>query len=114
VAGLTVAAALPRLLTTRLFEISPVDPLTYSVVAAGLLAAAAVAGYLPARRVTRVDPVEALRAERRCILVLVRLSAMSPMRFSDVITDPAEFRKLMGEPPPTGLEIAARTRSPMS
>ncbi len=39
---------------------------------------------------------------------------MSPMRFSDVITDPAEFRKLMGEPPPTGLEIAARTRSPMS
>jgi len=49
--------------TTLLFEISPVDPLTYSVVAIGLLGAAAVASYLPARRVTRVDPVEALRAE---------------------------------------------------
>jgi ABC-type antimicrobial peptide transport system permease subunit len=46
-----------------LFETSPLDPMTYSVVAAGLLAAAAVASYLPARRITRVDPVEALRAE---------------------------------------------------
>ena len=62
-AGLTAAAALTRLMSTLLFEISPVDPLTYSVVAFGLLAAAAVASYLPARRVTRVDPVEALRAE---------------------------------------------------
>jgi len=62
-AGLTAAAALARLMSTLLFEISPVDPLTYSLVAVGLLAAAAVASYLPARRVTRVDPVEALRAE---------------------------------------------------
>ena len=63
VAGLTAAAALSRLMSTLLFEISPVDPLTYSMVTMGLLAAAAVASYLPARRVTRVDPVEALRAE---------------------------------------------------
>ena len=63
-AGLTAAAALSRLMSSfLLFEISPVDPLTYSVVAVGLLAAAAVASYLPARRVTRGDPVEALRAE---------------------------------------------------
>jgi predicted permease len=62
-AGLTAAASLTRLMSTLLFEISPVDPLTYSVVAFGLLAAAAVASYLPARRITRVDPVEALRAE---------------------------------------------------
>jgi predicted permease len=62
-AGLTAAAALSRLMSTLLFEISPVDPLTYSAVAVGLLAAAVVASYLPARRVTRVDPVEALRAE---------------------------------------------------
>ncbi|MFN0104148.1 MAG: ABC transporter permease [Bryobacteraceae bacterium] len=62
-AGLAAAAALSRLMSTLLFEISPVDPLTYSVVATGLLAAAALASYLPARRVTRVDPVEALRAE---------------------------------------------------
>lgn len=63
VAGLAAAAALSRLLSALLFETSPLDPMTYSVVAAGLLAAAAVASYLPARRVTRVDPVEALRAE---------------------------------------------------
>ena len=62
-AGLIAAGALSRLMSTLLFEISPVDPLTYSAGAAGLLAAAAVASYLPARRVTRIDPVEALRAE---------------------------------------------------
>jgi putative ABC transport system permease protein len=62
-AGLTAAVALSRLMSALLFEISPVDPLTYTVVGVGILAAAAVASYLPARRVTRVDPVEALRAE---------------------------------------------------
>jgi putative ABC transport system permease protein len=63
VAGLAAAATLSRLMSTLLFEISPADPLTYGVVAVGILAAAAVASYLPARRVTRVDPSEALRAE---------------------------------------------------
>jgi putative ABC transport system permease protein len=62
-AGLTVAVALSRLMSALLFEISPVDPLTYTAVAFGILAAAAVASYLPARRVTRVDPAEALRTE---------------------------------------------------
>ena len=62
-AGLIGATALSRLMSSLLFEVSPVDPLTYSVVAVGILMAAAVASYLPARRVTRVDPVEALRAE---------------------------------------------------
>jgi predicted permease len=62
-AGLIAAATLSRLMSTLLFEISPVDPLTYAVVGVGILAAAAVASYLPARRVTRVDPSEALRAE---------------------------------------------------
>ena len=61
--GLCVAAALARLMSTLLHEISPFDPLTYAAVAFGLLGAAAVASYLPARRVARVDPVEALRAE---------------------------------------------------
>jgi predicted permease len=61
--GLLAAAALSRAMSALLFEISPVDPLTYAVVAAGLLAAAAVASYLPARRITRVDPVDALRAD---------------------------------------------------
>lgn len=61
--GLAAAAVLSRLMSTLLYEISPFDPLTYVAVAAGLLATAAVASYLPARRVTRVDPMEALRAE---------------------------------------------------
>jgi ABC-type antimicrobial peptide transport system permease subunit len=50
-------------MSSLLFEIKPIDPLTYAVVAIALLAATAVASYLPARRVTRVNPVDALRAE---------------------------------------------------
>ena len=46
-----------------LFEVEPIDPLTYGVVVVGLLAAAAVASCLPARRVARIEPVKALRAE---------------------------------------------------
>jgi hypothetical protein len=46
-----------------LFEVSPTDPFTYTVVSSGLVAAAALASYRPARRATAVDPVEALRAE---------------------------------------------------
>ncbi|MCC6536604.1 MAG: ABC transporter permease [Bryobacterales bacterium] len=61
--GLAAAAMLSRLMAALLFDVNPVDPLTYGAVTVGLLAAAAVASYLPARRVTRVDPVEALRSE---------------------------------------------------
>ena len=63
VAGLTAAAALSRLMKSLLFGIEPVDPLTYAAVALGLLIAAAIASYLPARRITLIDPSEALRAE---------------------------------------------------
>lgn len=62
-AGLVAAAALSQLMSALLYEINPIDPVTYGVVVVGLLAAAAVASYVPARRVTRIDPVEALRAE---------------------------------------------------
>lgn len=62
-AGLVVASGLSRLMSALLFEVDPLDPLTYSVVVFGLLGAAALASYLPARRVTRVAPVEALRSE---------------------------------------------------
>ena len=61
--GLTAALAMTRLMKSLLFEVSPADPLTYAGVAAGLILAAALASYLPARRATRVDPVETLRAE---------------------------------------------------
>ncbi len=61
--GVIAALALTRLLSSLLFNVSAVDPFTYAVVSAGLLIAASLASYLPARRATRVDPVEALRAE---------------------------------------------------
>ncbi|HYO80495.1 MAG TPA: ABC transporter permease [Bryobacteraceae bacterium] len=61
--GLVGAAVLSRWMSTLLFEVSPLDPLTYVAVAVMLMACAAAASYLPARRVTGVDPVEALRAE---------------------------------------------------
>jgi ABC-type lipoprotein release transport system permease subunit len=50
-------------MSSLLFEVSPVDPLTYGAVAIGLVLAAALASYLPSRRAAAVDPVEALRAE---------------------------------------------------
>ena len=61
--GIAAAAALTRLMVSLLFEISPVDPLTYAAVSAGLLTAAAAASYVPAHRASAVNPVEALRVE---------------------------------------------------
>jgi len=61
--GLGAAAALVRLMRTLLFGISPLDPATFTAVPVVLVAAAALASYLPARRAAAVDPVEALRAE---------------------------------------------------
>ena len=61
--GLGAAAGLTRLMSTLLFGVAALDPLTYLGVAAILIAAAALASYVPARRATKVDPLEALRAE---------------------------------------------------
>jgi putative ABC transport system permease protein len=61
--GLAVAFALTRAMSSLLFGISAADPLTYVGVAAALGLAAALASYLPSRRATMVDPVEALRSE---------------------------------------------------
>jgi ABC-type lipoprotein release transport system permease subunit len=52
-----------RLMSTLLFGIRPLDPVTFLAVPIALVAAAALASYLPARRTTAVNPVEALRAE---------------------------------------------------
>ena len=61
--GLAAAAGLTRLMSSLLFGVTALDPLTYAGVAAVLIAAAALASYVPARRATRVDPLDALRAE---------------------------------------------------
>jgi predicted permease len=59
--GIAVSAAVTRIMTSLLFETSPLDPTTYALAAASLLASAAAASYLPARRASSIDPVEALR-----------------------------------------------------
>jgi ABC-type lipoprotein release transport system permease subunit len=59
--GLGLALGLQGFLQSLLFEISGTDPLTFSVVTALLLGVAALASYLPARRASNLDPVEALR-----------------------------------------------------
>jgi len=63
VLGLAAAAGLTRFLVSLLFEISPVDPLTYAAVSVVLLASAAAASYIPAQRASSINPVDALRAE---------------------------------------------------
>ena len=61
--GLGGAALLTRLMESQLFGVTALDPVTYVGVAAILTATGMLAGYLPARRATRVDPMAALRAE---------------------------------------------------
>ena len=61
--GIAAAAGVARLMASLLYEVPPVDPLTYAAVAAGLIAVAALASYLPARRASTVDPAESLAAE---------------------------------------------------
>ena len=61
--GLVAAAPLSQLMSALLFEVKPIDPLTYAVVVLVLLAAAALASYLPARQIARIHPIEALRSE---------------------------------------------------
>jgi len=62
-AGLVTAAGLTRLLATLLYETEPLDPVTFIVTAVLLTVVAMLASYIPARRGTRIAPVEALRAE---------------------------------------------------
>jgi len=62
-AGIAGAIALARFIQTLLFEIPPSDPVSYAATAVLLLAIAALACYVPARRAMRVDPMIALQAE---------------------------------------------------
>ncbi len=61
--GIAGALAVSRLLTSVLFGVKSTDPATYVLVALALLATAAIASYLPARRAMRVDPITALREQ---------------------------------------------------
>jgi len=61
--GLAAAAGVTRLLSSLLYGIGPLDPITYAAVPLVLVIAAAAASYLPARRAVRVDPAITLRHE---------------------------------------------------
>jgi putative ABC transport system permease protein len=62
-AGIAGAVFATRLLDTALYGVRPLDPATFGAVAAALIAVIAAAAFVPARRATRVDPMQALRTE---------------------------------------------------
>jgi ABC-type antimicrobial peptide transport system permease subunit len=61
--GIPIALYVSRFAKSLLFELSPTDPGTLVVAGVVLLLVALLAGYLPARRATKVDPLVALRDE---------------------------------------------------
>ena len=63
IAGLAASLMLTSVMRNLLFGVSAVDPATFVAIPFLLIAVALVACYVPARRATRVDPLQALRSE---------------------------------------------------
>ncbi len=63
VIGLIASFALTRVMSTLLFGVTATDPTTFTLISLLLVAVAAIASYIPARRATRVNPITALRYE---------------------------------------------------
>jgi predicted permease len=63
VIGLVISMVAGRLVESQLFGVAAVDPATIAIAVAAMIAVSALAGYLPARRASRVDPISALRYE---------------------------------------------------
>jgi len=61
--GLLLAVATAKILSGILYQVGPLDPIAFTVAPLLLGAAALIATWLPARRATRVDPIQALRTE---------------------------------------------------
>lgn len=61
--GIALAAAATRLLASLLFDVSPLDAVTFGVMTFLLIGVALLASYLPARRAARADPMRALRVD---------------------------------------------------
>jgi len=63
VVGIAGAAAVTRYLDKMLFGLTPLDPLTFTIVSLAFGAIAAMAALVPARRAAQVDPLQALRCD---------------------------------------------------
>jgi putative ABC transport system permease protein len=61
--GIACAAALGRLMSSQIYDVSAADPVVFASAAVALTLAAVLASWLPARRAARIDPMQALREE---------------------------------------------------
>ena len=61
--GFVAAVALGRAMASQIYEVSASDPAVFAIALAGLASAALLASWLPARRASRIDPMNALREE---------------------------------------------------
>jgi putative ABC transport system permease protein len=61
--GVAAALALTRVMKNLLFEVSATDPATFALIALLLVGVALIASYIPARRATKIDPLQSIRHE---------------------------------------------------